>query len=127
MYITSYRRTDPPSPVRSGGRMPAIPSDLDATAPAEPVHTRDVTPLELVDEAIARIERRNPAINAVVLERFAKARTEASSPDLPDGPFRGVPILMKDLGSTLAGEPQHCGTRLFVRTIDYAPAEDGYV
>ena len=81
-------------------------STLDATAQAALVRDGKVSPLELVDAAIDRIEKVNPEINAVIHERFEDARAEAAGP-LPDGPFRGVPFLLKDLGVTMAGDPHH--------------------
>jgi amidase len=86
-------------------------SRLDAVAQAELVRRRELSPGELVDAAIARIEKVDPLIHAVIHERFARARADASSPSLPDGPFRGVPILMKDLGGQSAGDPYHAGMR----------------
>jgi len=83
----------------------------DATALAALVRTGEATPLELVDAAIARIEAVNPAINAVIHERFDTARAEAAG-TLPHGPLRGVPVAVKDLDGTLAGSPQHSGNRL---------------
>src|SRR6266699_333417 len=85
---------------------------LDATAQAELVRQRKASPRELVDAAIARIERVNPKLNAVIIQRFEKARAEAAAPDLPDGPFRGVPFLLKDLICHSAGDPYHAGMRL---------------
>lgn len=85
-------------------------ADLDASALAALVSSGEASPRELVDEAIERIERINPTINAVIHERFDAARSEASG-DLPDGPFRGVPFLVKDLGCEMAGEPLHLGCR----------------
>ncbi len=85
---------------------------LDATALAELVRGGESTALELVDAAITRIEKLNPELNAVVTTRFERARDEARSPDLPDGPFRGVPFLLKDLACTMAGEPAHEGMRV---------------
>ena len=76
---------------------------LDATAQAELVRNGEVTPKELVEAAIARIEAVNPELDAVIRTRFDAARLEAEG-DLPDGPFRGVPILFKDLGCTVEGE-----------------------
>jgi amidase len=81
---------------------------LDATAQAELVRRGEVTPKELVEAAIARIEAVNPELDAVIRTRFDAARLEAEG-DLPDGPFRGVPILFKDLGCTVAGEPTAFG------------------
>ena len=69
---------------------------LDATDQAELVRSGAASPLELVDAAIERIERLNPALNAVIHRRYETARAEARGP-LPDGPFRGVPFLVKDL------------------------------
>ena len=69
-------------------------SKLDATAQAELVRKKEVTPLELVDNAIAVIERVNPQINAVITPLFEKARAQARDASLPDGPFRGVPFLL---------------------------------
>ncbi len=77
---------------------------LDATAQAALVRAKEVSPAELVDEAIGRIEKLNPALNAVIHELFDRARAEAAG-QLPDGPFRGVPFLLKDLGAELAGTP----------------------
>ena len=67
---------------------------LDATAQAELIRRKQLTPLELVDAAIARIERLNPALNAVITPMFELARSSAQDL-LPDGPFRGVPYLLK--------------------------------
>jgi amidase len=82
---------------------------LDATASAELVRTGQASPTELVDDAIARIERVNPQLNAVIRDRFEQARTDAAGP-LPDGPFRGVPMLLKDLGCHVAGDSTNYGT-----------------
>ena len=82
----------------------------DATELAALVRSGSVSPRELVDDAIARIERSNPTINAVIHERFDQARAEADGP-IPDGPFRGVPFLVKDLGCEIEGEPHCLGNR----------------
>ena len=76
---------------------------MDATAQAELVATGQVTPLELTDAAIERIEAFDGPINAVVVEWFDHARVVASG-ELPDGPFRGVPFLWKDLYAHYAGQ-----------------------
>ena len=75
---------------------------VDATAQAELVRRKQLKPVELVDAAIARIERLNPALNAVITPMFELARSAAQNP-LPDGPFRGVPFLLKDLLASCAG------------------------
>lgn len=84
---------------------------LDATAQAELVRTGEVTSLELVDAAIARIERLNPTLNAFVTTCFERARDQARGA-LPDGPFRGVPYAIKDL-SDYEGTRATMGSRLF--------------
>ncbi|HWF82610.1 MAG TPA: amidase [Streptosporangiaceae bacterium] len=76
---------------------------LDGIAQADLVRRGEASPLELVDAAIARIERLNPQLDAVIRTRFDLARKEAAD-QVPDGPFRGVPILLKDLGCMVAGE-----------------------
>jgi len=82
---------------------------LDAVAQAESVRRGDVTSGELVDAAITRTEKLAPELNAVIHRAFDEARRAAASPDLPDGPFRGVPLLMKDIGGEEAGRPNHMG------------------
>jgi amidase len=81
---------------------------LDATAQAELIRSGEASPRELVEAAIARIEALNPELNAVIHTLFDEALAEADG-ELPDGPFRGVPFLLKDLGATLAGQPLHMG------------------
>jgi amidase len=82
---------------------------LDATAQAELVRAQVLSPLELVEHAITRIVAVNPQLNAVISPRFESGRAEAVSARLPDGPFRGVPFLLKDLDAYSAGDPYHCG------------------
>jgi amidase len=84
---------------------------LDACALAQLVRDGDVSPTELVDDAIDRIEKLNPELNAVIRPRFDQARQEAAAA-LPDGPFRGVPIVLKDLMCSTAGEEIHEGMRV---------------
>ena len=76
----------------------------DALGLAELVRTRQVTATELVEEAIRRIDAHNPSVNAVVYTMYDQARAAARSV-LPDGPFTGVPFLLKDLHSSCAGIP----------------------
>ena len=80
---------------------------LDATAQAELVRTGEVSAKELVEAAIARIEALNPQLDAVTWTRFDEARSEAAG-ELT-GPFAGVPMLFKDLGCVVAGEPMTQG------------------
>lgn len=86
-------------------------SAMDATAQGELVRRRELTPLELVNAAIARIERVNPALNALITPLYEEARAAAVSRDLPAEPFRGVPFLLKDLGAMQKGQPYFMGNR----------------
>lgn len=88
---------------------------LDAMAQAELVRKKEVTSLELVDAAIARIEAVNPKVNAVVTEFFDRAR-ETAKGKLPDSPLSGVPYLIKDLDD-VAGERRTSGSRLFAKNV----------
>jgi Asp-tRNA(Asn)/Glu-tRNA(Gln) amidotransferase A subunit family amidase len=74
-----------------------------------------VTPEELLEAAIERVEARNATVNAVVSRRYDDAR-KAIAAGLPDGPFRGVPYLLKDLGGWLAGDRVTRGSRFFADT-----------
>ncbi|MHB8876371.1 MAG: amidase, partial [Myxococcaceae bacterium] len=84
---------------------------LDALGLARLVAEKKVTPLELLNAAIERVEARNGRLNAVIQRFDEKARAVAAGP-LPEGPFRGVPFLLKDLNAAFAGQPLNCGTRL---------------
>ena len=81
---------------------------MDATAQAELVRSGDASPEELVEAAVARAERLNPELNAVIHGFYEQAAEQARG-ELPDGPFRGVPFLFKDIGAGLAGQPLHLG------------------
>ena len=96
-------------------------SDYDGLGLAELVANKAVTPLELAEAAIARIERHNPTLNAVVYKGFDDARKRAAG-ELPDGPFKGVPFLIKDLGMPVAGWPRSSGSKFARGVVD---AEDG--
>ncbi|HXM54349.1 MAG TPA: amidase [Candidatus Dormibacteraeota bacterium] len=100
-------------------------SEPDATGLARMVAAREVTPRELVEAAIERIQRVDPLVNAVVSERFERALAEVSAGP-PAGPFPGVPILLKDLHCAMAGEPLHAGAR-FLRAMDHREDHDAFV
>ncbi len=84
---------------------------LDATALAELVQRREVTPVELVEAAIERAERLQPILNCFTTTRFEQARAEAQQSPLNSAPFPGVPTAMKDLTLQIIGEPCHLGSR----------------
>ena len=98
---------------------------LDATAQAELVRTGQVSPAELVEGAITRVEKLNPELNAVIHPLFDKARAQAAS-ELPNGPFRGVPFMVKDLFAPTAGDPIHNGMRV-LRDAGNVASDDVYV
>ena len=85
---------------------------LDATAQAELVRTRQVKPIELVDAAIERIERVNPQLNAVIFKLYEQARAAANGA-LPEGVFKGVPFLLKNIMGWCAGAPNDQGSTFF--------------
>ncbi len=93
--------------------MPETPTDLgdlDAVASAELVRSGQVSALELVDAAIARIEATDPQLNAVIHRRYEAARDEARRTPA-DLPFSGTPMLLKDV--ELAGDPSFNGARVY--------------
>ncbi len=83
---------------------------FDALGLAELVRKGQVTASELLEESIARADRINPALNAIITRIDDRARAAAKA-GLGDGSFAGVPFLMKDLGPLLAGVPMWMGSR----------------
>lgn len=88
----------------------------DATALAAFVRGGEVTPLELIDAAVRRLEAVNPAINAVVYRMDDEARAAAAAMDR-EAVFAGVPFLAKDLQSDYAGHPTSRGSRLLANRV----------
>lgn len=99
---------------------------LDGIAQAELVRRGAVHPLELVDAAIARIERLNPSLGAVITPLFEQARAQAASAYLPDGPFRGVPFVLKDWFCHTAGDPYYEGFPI-LRRLGWRESHDTYL
>ncbi|TSJ64469.1 amidase [Starkeya sp. 3C] len=87
----------------------------DAVALADHVRRGEVHPAELLDEALRRVEALNPRLNAVVMMREGVARRMIEE-GLPDGPLKGVPFLLKDLGAEAIDFPGNNGSRLFAET-----------
>jgi len=98
---------------------------MDATDQAELVRAGRVSPAELVEAAIARIEKVNPELNAVIHPLFDDARKQATG-QLPDGSFTGVPMVLKDLICHTAGHPFHEGMR-FLKDEGWTEVEDQYL
>lgn len=93
---------------------------LDATALAERVRRGDVKPEELLEMATLAIERVNPQINAVITRMDEQARRQIAR-GLPEGPFTGVPFLLKDLLATYGGVRYTGGSRMLA---DYVSPRD---
>ena len=93
---------------------------FDALGLAELVRKGEISPSELLDAAIERIEARDERIGAVVFRLYDQARN-AIAAGLPDGPFTGVPFSLKDLGVFCAGVPTTSANSLFA---DFVPDHD---
>ncbi len=94
---------------------------MDAVDQAALVRSGNVSPTELLDAAIQRIETLDPQLNAVVIRWFDHARSVAL--ELPDGPLRGVPFLLKDLWAHYAGQPLTNGCRALANELPLSPAD----
>jgi amidase len=99
---------------------------MDATAQAELVRSGEVTPTELVEAAITRIDKLNSQLNAVIHRLDDKAAAAAADPALPVGPFRGVPFLVKDGVCHTAGDPYHCGMQV-LKDLDWHEETDTWL
>jgi len=97
---------------------------MDATEQAQRVAACEVSPAELVAEAIAHAESVNPTLNAIIHPRFERALEEAHAG--VSGPFAGVPMVMKDLNCAMAGEPHHMGAR-FLKAAQFVAPRDSYL
>ncbi len=95
----------------------------DATALARLVSDGEISPEELLETAIARIERLNPRFNAVVERLYDQGRRDIAN-GLPDGPFTGVPFLVKDLHTLVKGSRLSHGCRFFA---DHVSEEDSSI
>jgi amidase len=95
-------------------------TDLDAMALTELILRKKVTPRELVEAAIERIEELNPTLNAVVTPMYEQALSAANSPSV-EGPFAGVPFLLKDVLAAYAGVKMTLGSNLLR---DFVPDHD---
>ena len=86
---------------------PAAVGRRDALSLAADIRAGATDPAAVLERAIDRIATLNPRLNAVVSTRFDAARAEVEA-GLPDGPLRGVPIVIKNLGTDVAGQPATC-------------------
>lgn len=99
---------------------------LDATALAGLIRNGETTAEDVLEQSIARIEAVNPGINAVIHPLFEKARKQVASGEIADGPFHGVPLLVKDLLCATQGDPYHAGMRL-LRDRKWVAERDSYL
>ncbi len=97
-------------------------SRLDSYGLAEVIRSGDVSPVEAVQASINRIERLDGKLNAVVTERFERALEDAAG-EIPDGPFKGVPFILKDLWTSSANEPMHLGNKALKEMNYISPVE----
>lgn len=97
-------------------------ADYDGLGLAELVKKGEVMQLELIDAAIERSERHNGTLNAIVYKAYDEARAKAKG-DLPDGPFKGVPFLIKDLGTEVKGWPRTSGSKFVANVVDNHDSE----
>ena len=84
---------------------------VDAVSLAKMIKDKELSPVEAVSMTIERIERLDKDLNSVIHRQFERALELAASPELPDGPFKGVPMLIKDLWAEENGEPHHAGVK----------------
>src|SRR6266702_3323097 len=87
----------------------------DALGLADLVKQGKVAPSELLEAAIERVESRNGTVNAVTMKLYDYGR-QVISDGVPDGPFKGVPFLLKDLTASLAGVKMTRGSKFFADT-----------
>lgn len=92
----------------------------DALGLAELVRKKKIKPIELLEEAIRRVERLNPTLNAVITPMYDHAR-RAVKEGLPKGPFHGVPLMLKDLLAAYAGVPLTSGCKAYR---NFVPEQD---
>lgn len=97
--------------------------DLDALALAALVRGKHVSAAEVLETALDRIARRNPALNALVTPLFGSARGEVAA-GLPEGPFTGVPFALKELVVSVLGAPTTAASQLYA---DAMPASDSEI
>jgi amidase len=98
-------------------------SQFDAMGLAELLKSREVSPVEVAEAAIERVERLNPTLNAVVLPLYERARERAKSPFAHSGRLGGVPMLLKDLLSPLKGAAFTSGSRFYEGVVADCDAE----
>lgn len=91
-------------------------TEHDAVGLAAEIRAGRISAREAVEASIALVEKLDPDLNAVVGRRFEEALAEVDA-GLPDGPFTGVPVVVKSLGADVAGLPTTRGSRLWADAV----------
>lgn len=97
-------------------------TDYDALGLAQLIKNKDISAAELLDTAIGQAEQENPAINAIITKLYDYGHEQIKQ-GLPDGPFSGVPFLLKDLLGSLEGTPMSNGSAAFKGNISPSDSE----
>jgi amidase len=105
---------------------PAELSEMDALSQVAAIRDGSLSSVEAVEAAIAGAQAVDPSLNCIVHERYDRARAEAAAADGAPagerGPLHGVPIVVKDLDGTLAGEPYWAGSN-YLKRLGYVATE----
>lgn len=97
-------------------------ANYDALGLAQLIKNKDISPSELLQTAIAQTEQQNPSINAVITKLYEHGQQQIEQ-GLPEGPFSGVPFLLKDLLGSLAGTPLSNGSAAYKGNISPSDSE----
>jgi amidase len=97
-------------------------ANYDALGLAQLVKNKEVSATELLDTAIAQAEQENPAINAIITKLYDFGHQQIKQ-GLPEGPFTGVPFLLKDLLASLEGTPLSNGSAAYKGSISPSDSE----
>ncbi|MBK7166109.1 MAG: amidase [Candidatus Microthrix sp.] len=105
---------------------PAELSEMDALSQVAAIRDGSLSSGEAAEAAIAGAQAVDPALNCIVHERYDRARAEAAAADeapaAERGPLHGLPVVVKDLDGTLAGEPYWAGSN-YLKRLGYVATE----
>lgn len=103
--------------MKRGNNVESLDRTKDGLYYAKQVQDKKISAKELIEESFRIIEKENPVLNAVTHMRKEKALAEAETRDFSNQVFGGVPILLKGIGQTLAGEPNTSGSYLLKEAV----------
>ena len=95
---------------------------FDAMGLADLIARKEISPAEVLGACIRRVEELNPKLNAVVNKLYDQAHA-AIARGLPEGPLRGVPILIKDITALMKGVPTTAGSRVLAEAVAETDSE----